>query len=213
MTIKASVTTSMVSRTAIVRAHKLIQLLPENNRRLLEGATRLLKAASFSSDVTLDASTFASRAMASSAVARRGIWLRAWPADLRVKNIVVAYPFQSEKLFGNALNRILIETKDKKKTIPKTIRHPDRRDFNHQSFQGSGTSSRARYDPKRPQWGFSRPTFQGTSTTPSSLAQHQAATTKLTERLNPGKHDLILLPVGGRLLNFQATWAELHVDA
>lgn len=104
----------------------MIQLLPDNNKRLMEGATRLLKVASFTTDATLDVLVFASRAFASSAVARHGVWLRAWPADLRAKNIVSAYPFQGEKLFGESLDRILVEIRDKKKVMPRIIRQSNR---------------------------------------------------------------------------------------
>lgn len=189
MTIKASVTTSMVCRAAIVWARKLLQLLPENNRRVLEGATRLLKAASFSSDASLDAATFASRAMASSAVARRGIWLRAWPADLRAKNIVSSYPFQGEKLFGEALERILIETKDKKKAMPKTIRRPDRRGFDRHSFRNSGSSSlsRVRTDFKKSHWNPSRPTFRRNFNNSKFFRSAQGGTDKADRDGKPGK--------------------------
>lgn len=60
----------------------------------------MLKASSFVADATLDGLIFASRVMASSVVARRGIWLRAWQADIHFKQIVAAYPFKGEKLFG-----------------------------------------------------------------------------------------------------------------
>lgn len=144
ITIKALSTASIVSRAAIVWMRKLIQLLPEGDKRSLEGANRVMKADAFTADATLDALTFCSQAMASEIVARRGIWLRAWQADLRSKNFVSAYPFQGEKLFGDALDRILVETRDKKKAMPKTICRFDRRGSNQHSFRPPSSFARSR---------------------------------------------------------------------
>lgn len=130
----------------------MVQFLPESEKRLMEGAGSLLKAAFFTSDATLDALVFCSKALASANVARRGIWVRAWPADLRVKNIVSAYPFQGEKLFGDALERILIETHDKKKAMPRTLCRNDRRGFSQKPFLSSHTLARPRSDAKRNNW-------------------------------------------------------------
>lgn len=73
MAIKASSIASVVSRAAIVWARKMLQLLPETDKRLLEGASRLLKAAAITSYATLDALVFCSRALASTTVARHSI--------------------------------------------------------------------------------------------------------------------------------------------
>lgn len=67
--IKASATTSTVSRASIVWMCKLIQLLSENNKRMVEGANRIRTAAAFSPDATLDALTSSPAAMASSTMA------------------------------------------------------------------------------------------------------------------------------------------------
>lgn len=81
MAIKGSSAASTMSRAFIVWMRKLIQMLPDNNRRLLEGANRILKAISYTADATLDTIVFASRAVALAVVAQRIVWLRAWPAD------------------------------------------------------------------------------------------------------------------------------------
>lgn len=61
MIVKAAATASITFRASIVWIRKLIQMLPENNRGLLEGVMRILKGASFSTDTTLDILSFASR--------------------------------------------------------------------------------------------------------------------------------------------------------
>lgn len=63
-----------------------MELLPPSESRLLEGASRMLNASAFTADATLDGLIFASRAMAAGSVARRGIWLRAWQADVHSKH-------------------------------------------------------------------------------------------------------------------------------
>lgn len=124
------------------------ELLPESETHLLEGASRMLKAVSFSADTTLDTVTFSSRAMASSIVARRGIWLRAWQADIDSKQIVSAFPFKGAKLFGPHLDTILVETQDKKKAMPRSLRKPDCRGSRSYSFCGSQSFIRNRSDGK-----------------------------------------------------------------
>lgn len=107
----------------------------------LEGAIRVLKAVSFTSDTTLGAMVFASRFL-SSAAARRTLWLRAWPTTAQDKIIVTAYPFQGDKLFAEALDKILVETRDKKKTMPRSLRRGDKRPFTYQGFHSRHTLSR-----------------------------------------------------------------------
>lgn len=55
MAVKVCATASIVSRASIVWSQKMLQLLPESETRLLEGASRILKAGSFTADATLDA--------------------------------------------------------------------------------------------------------------------------------------------------------------
>lgn len=129
MTIEAFATASIVSRAAIVWMRKLMQLIPEDSRRALEGAIRVLKAVSFTSDTTLDAMVFASRFLSSEAAARRTLWLRAWPMTFQDKAIVTAHPFQGDKLFGDALDKILVETRGKKKATPRSLRREDVRPY------------------------------------------------------------------------------------
>lgn len=102
----------------------------------------MLKAGSFTADATLDGMIFASRALASSVVARRGLWLRAWQADIHSKQLVAAYPYKGGKLFGPALDRILVETKDKKEALPRSLKRFDQRS---QSFRASTSFRQNRF--------------------------------------------------------------------
>lgn len=124
--IKACAVTSIISWASIIWMHKLTQMLPESNRRLLEGAHRVVKASWFTTDAMLDALMFCLRMVVSEAMARRGILLRTWSVDIQSKNIVSGYPFQGEKFFDNAVQKILVETRDNKNAMPKILRRSDR---------------------------------------------------------------------------------------
>lgn len=94
-------TTSM-ARASIVWGRKMIQLLPKLGIQLQEGASRIFKVGTFTTDATLNAMISSSRVMASATMAAMGIWLRVWQADIHLKQIVSAYPFQEENSSGNA---------------------------------------------------------------------------------------------------------------
>lgn len=160
LAIAADSTASIVARASIVWIKKLLDLIPENDSRLEEGLSRLLKANSFLADATLDSLVFTSRSMAAGVHARRSLWLRAWPADAKSKQIVTAYPFTGEKLFGPHLDKILVESRDKKKVLPKSLRRNDRRGRQpYSSFRSSFTPSRNRTEGRRPTW-TPRPKFR-----------------------------------------------------
>lgn len=172
LAIAASSTASIVARASIVWIKKLLDLIPENDSRLEEGLSRLLKANSFLADATLDSLVFTSRAMAAGVHARRSLWLRAWPADANSKRIVTAYPFTGEKLFGPHLEQILVESRDKKKILPKSLRRTDRRGRQpYSSFRPSFTSSRSRTEGRRSTWTprpkFRRPFYNARDNKPS----------------------------------------------
>lgn len=157
MAIKACVTASVVSRASIVYGRKLMQLISPDDKCLLQGAGRMLKASAFATDAMLDAMSFASRAMASSVMARRGLWLRAWRADTQSKLIVASYPFEGKKLFGDSLDKILVETRGKKTAMPKTLKRSGSGSF---SFRPFSSSFRGRHEVfKRQNWG-QRPFFR-----------------------------------------------------
>lgn len=54
--------------------------------------------------------------------------------DIHAKQIVVAFPFKGEKLFGEPLDEILVETRDKKQAMPRRL--TDRKGHGSYSFRG-----------------------------------------------------------------------------
>lgn len=168
LAIGSTATASIVARAAIAWGRKLMDLLPHADSRIREGLSRLIMANSFIADATLDNLVFTSRSMAAGVHARRAIWLRAWQADPKSKQIVAAYPFTGDKLFGTHLDKILVETREKKKVLPKSLRRPDKRgsqpfQTTNYSFRSSFQPARTRTDGRRVTWTpkprFRRPFF------------------------------------------------------
>lgn len=150
LSIKAVASTSIVSRAAIVWMRKLIQLIPEGDHCALEGANRVLKAVSFASDATVDSMAFASRSISSAVAACRTLWLRAWHTSYQGKLLVTGYPFQGDCLFGDSLKKILAETCEKKKAMPRSLRRQDRCPNAYQGFRSQHTLPHFRQDLCKP---------------------------------------------------------------
>uniref|UniRef100_A0ACB8EQN7 Uncharacterized protein n=1 Tax=Sphaerodactylus townsendi TaxID=933632 RepID=A0ACB8EQN7_9SAUR len=100
----------------------------------IEGVNRMLKAASFAADATLDSVTFSARSMASLVATRRLLLLRAWQMDWRSKSLVLECAFQCEKLFGEDLKEFLVDPKEKPKHLPKPFRGFDRKPSSNSNF-------------------------------------------------------------------------------
>lgn len=43
----------------------------------------------------------------------KNLWLSAWQVDFHSKAVVTAYSFQGDRLFGDYLDKILLESRDK----------------------------------------------------------------------------------------------------
>uniref|UniRef100_A0ACB8GD79 Uncharacterized protein n=1 Tax=Sphaerodactylus townsendi TaxID=933632 RepID=A0ACB8GD79_9SAUR len=145
MAIRASATASIVSKASIVWARKVLEILPPTETKAIGGVNRMLKAASFAADATLDSVTFSARSMASSVAAVGLLWLRAWQTDWRSKAMVSECAFQGEKLFGEDLKEFLVDPKEKPKHLPKPSRNFDRKpssNFNFRPQQGANQFKR-----------------------------------------------------------------------
>lgn len=84
----------------------------------------MVGAAEFSADVTLNAAKFASRSIAASVMARRLLWLRHWQAD-KNKWKLASVPIMGSKLFEEALQPILVDTKGRGKAMPSWYKRGD----------------------------------------------------------------------------------------
>ncbi|XP_070607231.1 uncharacterized protein [Erythrolamprus reginae] len=124
---RAAAATSFFNRASIMWLQELQSRLSPEEARLHQDISKLQAAAEFSADATLHAAKFASRGMATTLSSRRLLWLRNWPADLKSKGRLASAPLQGSMLFGDILDKVLIEDKDKRKVLLKSNRRQDRR--------------------------------------------------------------------------------------
>ncbi|XP_070605566.1 titin-like [Erythrolamprus reginae] len=151
--VKSSLSASFFNRTSLLWLKEMQARIPATDLRTHQDIKKLVAAAEFSADATLNSAKFASRAIASSVIARRLLWLRHWQADMKFKWKLASSPYKGDKLFGDALEPLLVETKDKKKVLPHSDRKPY---FERPGFRGRG----------RQQFQSNRP-FRGNGTRPS----------------------------------------------
>lgn len=85
-------------------------------KELKDEIKKMALASAFAADAALDSFQMTIRRLAFSVSARWNTWFQSWEVDLSAQARVVAVPFNC--LFGNAINRYVIEDKDKKKDHP-----------------------------------------------------------------------------------------------
>lgn len=85
--------------------------LPSEDTRLYQDVNKLVAAAEYSADASLNAVRFASRALFSAITSRRRFCN--WRADAKTKWKLASVPYKAPNLFGVALDPLLIEDKDK----------------------------------------------------------------------------------------------------
>lgn len=144
---RASVANSTMARGAFVWAKYLAAQDHDLSNKAKSMLKKITMADALSADASLDALRFNVHAMAANVVARRN-----WEVDIGSQNRLVGVPFQGEKLFGQALDPILVESKDKKRILPsnskKDVTKPKK-----QSFHFSCPNYRARDSQKsRSKW-------------------------------------------------------------
>lgn len=83
------------------------------------------QAAEFSAYVTLNTAKYASGALISTLTSRRLLWLCQWQADLRAKWRLAATPFMGGMLFGESLDPLLIDNREKRKILLSSARWTD----------------------------------------------------------------------------------------
>lgn len=125
--VKAATSTSFFTRASLLWLRQLQERLSPEDTRLHQIVNKLVAAAEYSADASLNAAKFASRALSSAVTSRRLFWLRNWRADAKTKWKLASAPYKTPNLFGAALEPLLIEDKDKRKILPSSYRRPERR--------------------------------------------------------------------------------------
>ncbi|KAJ6653623.1 hypothetical protein lerEdw1_009057 [Lerista edwardsae] len=107
----------MFSRAAFLWTRELLADfdVPEEVRKDLR---KIEAATAFAADATADAVQLSARSMAASVTVRQNTWLRHWDVDAASQSRVIGLPFKGEKLFGEALVPLLVESKGKKGVLP-----------------------------------------------------------------------------------------------
>ncbi|XP_060543266.1 uncharacterized protein LOC132710656 [Pantherophis guttatus] len=120
--IKATTTASFFNRTTLLWLRQLQEKLAPGDTRIRQDLNKIVAAVQFSADSTLNAARFSTKSLASAVTARRLLYLRHWQADARHKWRLASVPFKGTKLFGDALDPFLTETRDKKKVLAAVFR-------------------------------------------------------------------------------------------
>lgn len=124
--IRAATSASFFNRVSLIWLRQLKDRLPQEDKRLHQDISKLVAAAEYSADVSLDAAKFASRSLTATVASRQLLWLRQWRADTKSKWQLTSIPFKGNNLFGDALTPILVEDKDKRKVMPSSYRRSAR---------------------------------------------------------------------------------------
>lgn len=152
--IKSTMAASFFNRASILWLKQLQARLPISDVRSQQDISKVIVALEYSADATLNSSRFAAKAIGSSVAARRLLWLRQWQADAKSKWRLASSSFSGPKLFGAALEPLLVESKDKRRVLPSMSRRSEFRSqssfrpFRNQEGGFSG-SRRQRFFPPR----------------------------------------------------------------
>ncbi|XP_070605564.1 uncharacterized protein [Erythrolamprus reginae] len=142
--IKSSLSASFFNRTSLLWLKEMQARIPATDLRTHQDIKKLIAAAEFSADATLNSAKFASRVIASSVKARRLLWLRHWQADMSYKWKLASTPYKGSKLFGEALEPLLVETNDQKKVLPSMSKRGNQRSapyFQKPSFKAPDSTN------------------------------------------------------------------------
>ncbi|XP_070618840.1 uncharacterized protein [Erythrolamprus reginae] len=135
---RATSAASYFNRACILWLQEMQTRVGPEDGRLRQDLSKLILASEFSADATLNASKFASRAMATTLASRRLLWLRSWQVDAKSKWRLASAPFHGSELFGQSLDKVLIEDKEKRKVLLKSAKRTEWRQtpfFRRQPFR------------------------------------------------------------------------------
>ncbi|XP_013912155.1 PREDICTED: FH1/FH2 domain-containing protein 3 [Thamnophis sirtalis] len=117
--IKAASSASFFNHATLMWLEQMQERVLAHDVRLLQDISKVIAATKFSADATLK---FASMALSSSVSARRMVCLWNLQADAKAKWKLAAGPYVGKKLFGEVLDPIFIENKNKCKALPVTTK-------------------------------------------------------------------------------------------
>ncbi|XP_034281058.1 uncharacterized protein LOC117670189 [Pantherophis guttatus] len=123
--IRSTMAASFFNRASILWLKQLQARLPISDVRAQQDISKVIVALEYSADATLNSSRFAAKAIGSTVTSRRLLWLRQWQADSKSKWRLASSAFEGPKLFGAALDPLLVESKDKRRVLPSMSRRSE----------------------------------------------------------------------------------------
>lgn len=101
--IKEATAASFFNHTSFLWLQQMQLRIPPHEAWLHQDVSKLIAAAQFSVDATLNSTKYASKALSLAVTSRRVLWLRQWHADTRSKWRLASAPYSGGTLFGEAL--------------------------------------------------------------------------------------------------------------
>lgn len=130
LSINASAVLSNFARVIVIWSDNFIQESAPNSFTLRRPLLKINRAVQFVSDTTLDNLKYAARSQAANGIVRQNLCLKYWRVDTLSKTNLSIENFSSHLLFRKgALEKVLVETKEKKKKklchslLPTTIKN------------------------------------------------------------------------------------------
>lgn len=131
----------------------------------------------FAADASGDTLQFAAKAMSADVAARRFTCLRSWDVDTASLAKVVSVHFQGTKLFGEALDPLLVETRGKRKILPTRDGVTRARGLTNAPFvppdptphpipRATAIHKGSSYKPHEPVWQPKKPAYKSRSNNP-----------------------------------------------
>lgn len=109
---------SFFTRALLLWIKQIQDKVPVTDLRAHQNFDKVVAAAEYMVDATLASAKFGARSIASTVTARRLLWLRNWQADTKRRWCLASVPFKGPKLFGEALDPLFTEPKERKKVLP-----------------------------------------------------------------------------------------------
>ncbi|KAL8176730.1 UNVERIFIED_CONTAM: hypothetical protein K2H54_037964 [Gekko kuhli] len=153
LAIRSAATLSNFTRATAIWADNLLQDPDVSPLVLKRTLLKMKRAAEFAADASQDSIQFCARAQAANIIIRRNIWLKYWKVDSLSKSNLATEKFSGRLLFGESnLEKVLVETKEKKKAMPSSFSRRERETKNRpsHSFRAPYTAGRGRESRDRP---------------------------------------------------------------
>lgn len=123
---RAASANSILACAAFIWTKELAKVEKDLPKRVKNMLKKIFLTAAFTADSSFDTMQYFPRAMAENISAHHAIRLRNWKGDSGSQSKLTNIPFEGRNLFGSTMEPILVESKDKKKSLPLPKKDPPR---------------------------------------------------------------------------------------